>query len=197
MNRIARRSALSARVCACALVAASVTAACSSLPPFPTARTFGLGGDDTADILAAAPTANVSLADAIRAAADARGGDAIRAALTASEEGGARAVMYRVWVLAQGGAFDVSVDAQSGRVLYLRTGDADDTREISALRGAAGPDRRPLEEIVTLAAKTAPGATPWAAAYLTAETPRSAQVALVRDGAPITVTLDARTGVVR
>ncbi len=186
----------SARAASLALVVAAATA-CSSRPPFPTARTFGLGGDDTADILAAAPTTNVSLGDAIRAAAGARDGEAVRAALAASDDGGARAVAFRVWVLAQGGAFDVSVDAQSGRVLYVRTGDADDTREIAALRGAAGPDRRPLEELVALAAATAPGATPWAAAYLPAETPRSARVSLVRDGVPVTVTVDARTGVVR
>lgn len=197
MHITARRAASLVRAGALAVLLASTISACSSLPPFPTARTFGLGGDDTADILAAAPTTNVALADAIRAAADARGGEAVRAELTASEDGGARAVAFRVWVLAQGAAFDVSVDAQSGRVLYVRTGDADDTREIAALRGAAGPDRRPLEELVALAAATAPGATPWAAAYLPAESPRSARVSLVREGAPVSVTVDARTGVVR
>lgn len=197
MPRTAARTTLVRvfRVASALLVCSA--AACANLPPFPTARTFGLGGDDTADIVAIAPTTNISLSEAIRSATNARPGDAVRAALAPGDDGGAKVVAFRVWVLSGGGAYDVSVDAQSGRVLYVRTGDEDDTREISALRGAAGPDRRPLEDLVALAVTSADGAAAWSAAYLYAETPRTARVSLARDGRSLDVLIDARTGVVR
>ena len=118
-------------------------------------------GDDEQelDVRDVAAEAKVSLVDAVRAAHAARPGKIVEAELEGEVEGGIRAVFYEMTIVDDGKAFEVKVDAATGKVTSVEVeDDAEEAAEMLALAASMPPHTRGLGDFLKIAEGRAPSA---------------------------------------
>lgn len=140
-------------------------------------------GDDEQelDVRDVAGEAKVSLVDAIRAAHAARPGRIVEAELEGEVEHGVRSVFYELTVVADGGVFEVKVDAATGAVSSVEAeDDAKEAAELKELAATIPAGSQGIGDLVLRAESLAAGARAVKAEYEVEHGRSSCEVVLLR-----------------